>query len=219
VKHFRPENFRGLFNEWFCHAVFGGLGIPQPQAALMVAPVLGGDTKELAFVSLEATPKFDGTPMEIYRLEGAPVIPALCERLLSCPAMPSLVAADQLVMNGDRNWGNLVMTGKSSFVAIDHGDILGGPAWTEASLQATTGWFRSRQIDDWLPHAKSKESFKSAVLAASQVIEDNFFAIHTELRETLRTAEISDARLALDAVWWRALNLAASFGRELKLIV
>ena len=150
VKHFPNNQPRALFNECFGHAVMSAMGVPQPPCAVMLAPVFEADPPMIAwsFISCQPRPTFDGTPKEIYKIEDAVALSILIKRIFSCPMLPLLIAADQLVMNGDRNLGNFVFTGKRAFVAIDHGEIMGGGAGTNDALLRPTGWAVSKLIEE-----------------------------------------------------------------------
>jgi hypothetical protein len=194
------------------------LGVPQPPAALLQAPVMGDPSViAYAFVSLQSIPVFDGTPKAHY-LAGADNA-ALKKRVLACPALPMLVAADQLVINADRNLGNLVFTGKDSFAAIDHSDILGGCNWQVESLQKPTYWAQSKLIEsaDWLQINDLTPSQKNNFFAASEVVSEKFYEVQNDLVAALNCSQTYESKISLDAVWWRSLDLAKWFKDRLHL--
>lgn len=218
VKHFTDTSPRGLFNEWFGYAFMSSLGVPQPPAAFLHAPVMGdASTVAYAFVSLQSAPVFDGTPKAHYTAGGSNA--ALKDRVLACPTLPMLIAADQLVMNGDRNLGNLVFTGKNSFVAIDHSDILGGCNWALDALQKPTKWAHSKLIEStgWVQINDLTPSQRSAIFAAAEVATEKFYELQIQLNIALNDAQSQDVKTALDAVWWRSLELADWFKDKLHL--
>lgn len=221
VKHFPTGATKGLFNEWFGYTVMASLGIPQPPCAIMQAPVFGSQNNEIAyaFVSCQPSPVYEGTPKEHYTPDDAVKYTALLKRLFDCPALPSMIAADQLLMNGDRNLGNLVFTGKSTFVAIDHGEILSGIAWLGRDLVEPTSWVQSKPMEVWTTIDQLKPSIKSAIYACSEVVQERIFEVQRDLREALDCKNYSDNAIALDAVWWRCLNLANWHADRLQLLV
>lgn len=216
VKHFGSDAPRGMFNEWIGYTVMSALGIPQPETAVMPAPVGGQGPVQWAFVSFVPAPNHEGTPKEVYNLADAGHIEVLAERLLACHSFAAMVAADQLCMNGDRNLGNLVFTGKRSFVVIDHGDILGGRDWHLDSLLRPTGWIASKPIGFCDQFGKLKKAHCSAIYAASQICCEQLWRTYSGLASGVSPAG-REAGIALDAVWWRSLTLAQWFRDELKL--
>jgi hypothetical protein len=224
IKHYGANAPHGLFNEWFGYAVLSALGVPQPRAALMQAPLFGASPPQaaLAFVSCEPLPSFEGTPKQLYRFVDPAQHAKLVNRLFTCPALPLLVAADQLVANGDRNIGNLVFTGKQAFVAIDHGNILGGQSWVPSDLWFTQNWAVSKLIELLVPIDSLTLSMKNSLYASAEVVEEGFFNAQSDLKTKLAGADLADpAELdaALQAVWWRCFTLAASFKERLKLVI
>lgn len=218
VKHYTPQQPRGLFNEWLGYALMSALGVPQPLAAVMPAPLPGTDVVAWAFVSLQPTPRFEGTPKQLYNLLDPKQHRPLIERLMACPALPLLVAADQLLANDDRNMGNLVFTGKNQFVAIDHGGILGGTDWHAGDLWYTQHWERSKPIEDLVTIDRLSDKFKNTLLAAAMEVEDMHHAQQPHLRQALGAADNVDVATALQAVWWRAIALAPWFRNRLNLL-
>jgi hypothetical protein len=221
VKHF-PDNVpRGMFNEIFGYVVMSALGVPQPNVAIMQAPIDMLPTKpwSWAFVSIEPRPVFDGTPKQLYNIQIPEQHTKLVQRLFACPALPLLIAADQVLKNADRNIGNLVFTGKSSFVAIDNGEILGGGAWRLGDLWFSQSWAVSKLIECLVPLDSLKPEMRSAICASAQVVADKFFEAQNDLRLALECEMSTDATVAMDALWWRCLSLADWFGDRLKLIV
>lgn len=221
IKHFPAGATKGLFNEWFGYTVMASLGIPQPICAILQAPIFGSTTNETAyaFVSCQPSPVYEGTPKEHYTPDDPIKYAALLKRLFDCPALPSLIAADQLLMNADRNLGNLVFTGKSSFVAIDHGEILGGIAWQARDLIAPTIWAESKPMEVWTAIDQLRPSLKSAIYASAEIVQEKFYEVQQSLREALDCTTHSDSAIALDAVWWRCLKLANWHADRLQLLV
>lgn len=219
VKHFPATQPRSLFNEWFGHCLMAALGIPQPPAAIMPAPRLGAPEQlEWAFVSFMPTPVCEGTPKEIYNYHDLSQLKVLADRLMQCHAFASMVAADQLCMNNDRNLGNIVFTGAKSFVVIDHNQILGGNDWQRDDLLKPTEWVRSVPMDVCNLTGKLSTSTASALVASAEVNAETLWDCFAELREALTQSDPENANLALNAVWWRSLELANWFKKELQLL-
>lgn len=124
-----------------------------------------------------------------------------------------------LNMNGDRNLGNLVFTGKKSFVAIDHGEILGGNAWHEDSLLKPTAWVRSVPMDACETFEPLPNTIQSAICGASDVAAETLWTNFAQLRAALNAETHRDTALALDAVWWRSIELSAWFKEKLKFML
>lgn len=218
VKHFPTDAPRGLFNEWFGYCVMSALGVPQPNAAVMPAPLLGTGQILWAFVSFSPMPTNQGTPKEHYDLSNAEQCRILVDRLLSCHALGSLIAADQLCLNTDRNMGNLVFTGKKSFVAIDHGEILGGRQWTRDSLLRPTEWCRSLTLEVCEFYTPLAPRHCNTVYASADVAAEALWEKYSALHSVVDGDRNGDGRLALEAVWWRSLNLSEWFRNQLKLM-
>lgn len=221
VKHFPDQSHRGLFNEWFGHCMMAALGVPQPKAALIQAPVPGAATPTLrwAFVSYTPGPAYEGTPKEIYDLDAATDCKILIDRLLACHSFPGMVSADQLCMNADRNLGNLVFTGKKTFVVIDHGEILGGSNWHPDKLLTTTQWVRSIPIDVCEYYSPLPLSAKNAICASADLSAEAIWERFVELRDAMGAATNRDTAIALDAVWWRSLTISHWFRDKLQLML
>lgn len=221
VKHYPVEFGRGLFNEWFGHTVFSALGIPQPPAAVMPAPVPGTDTVAWAFCSLEPTPRFEGTAKFIYDLQKPGQYPALVKRLFEdCShLLPGLIAADQLLIHPDRNIGNIAFTGKSSFVAIDAGGILGGADCHPSNLLRPAGWVRSKLIEDLIDIATIKPKTGNALIAAAQCVTERFHERHAEIAQALDYPGHNEVAVCFDAVWWRTLELEDLFRSKLGILI
>ena len=216
VKHFPASAPRGLFNEWFGYTAMSALSVPQPACAFMEVPIDG--VAAWAFVSLQPTPTFEGTPKEQYNVSDVDQLTTLIKRLLDCHDLPRLIAADQLVMNGDRNLGNLVFTGKRSFVAIDHSDILGGHDWELENLLKTTTWSRSKIIEDLIGIKNLRPSTCGALVAAAEIVQQAYFDTQIELKMALNVGTSRDAEIAIDALWWRCLKIDSWFRNRLKLL-
>jgi hypothetical protein len=219
VKHFPAALHKGLFNEWFGYTLMSCLGLPQPPSALMPAPPWGSQSLSWAFVSFEPTPVSQGTPKAIYNFADNPgEISALINRLLACHATPSTIAADELVLNGDRNMGNLVFTGPKSFVVIDHSDVLGGPTWNLDDLLRPTGWVDNTLLTACQYLQPLPNSAGSAVCASAEVICQTLWENYLALYEALDCQNHWESRIALQAVWWRSLELAKWFKNKLQLL-
>ncbi|WP_287880464.1 hypothetical protein [Acidovorax sp.] len=211
VKHFIGQGTqRCLFNEWFSYHVMGALGIPQPRCAMMAAPVWGTLQLQWAFVSCEPSPVHHGTPKQIYNMASAEHCKALLARLLGCALLPALIAADQLLANTDRNLGNLVFTGRDTFVAIDHSNALHGPNWTLAQLQSTQHPARMMLLD-FMHHVNPvlPPNTANAIVAAAEVMEQAYYEHQDELRAVLGCSGHAPSANAMDMTWWRCLKLAA----------
>jgi hypothetical protein len=219
VKHFYQHSPQGLFNEWFGHTLLSALGIPQPPAAVMCGPMYDNLAPlAWAFVSCEPTPRFDGTPKEIYNLAIIGQYKHLVARLFACASLPALVAADQLAINADRNIGNIVFTGDNSFVAIDHMDILGGSCWTAHSLQAPPAWVESKLIERLVTPVQLSPAMRNTVYAAAQVVQEQYKAIDLAFKEALKYSDGNDVATAIDAIALRCDPMTDWFKEKLNLL-
>ncbi len=218
VKHYSTEQPRGLLNEWLGYTLQAALGVPQPESAILPAPLPATGQTGWAFVSLQPVPTFQGTPKQLYNLADPKQHQALIKRLMACPALPLLVAADQLLANDDRNMGNLVFTGKQQFVAIDQGSILGGLNWELADLWFTPQWARSRPIEDLTPIDSLSLAQKNAIFAAAELVEQAYFDQQTALHAALGSPNNTEVHTAMHAIWWRALTLTQWFKNRLDLM-
>lgn len=218
VKHYGTHQPRGLLNEWLGYTLQAALGVPQPSSAILPAPLPGTGQTGWAFVSLQPVPTFQGTPKQIYDLMDPHQHQALIKRLLACPALPLLVAADQLLANDDRNMGNLVFTGKTSFVAIDQGSILGGLNWQLADLWFKAQWARAKPIEDLTPIHSLSLAQKNAIYAAAELVEQAYFDQQASLGAALDAANNTEVHTAMQAIWWRALALTQWFKNRLNLL-
>lgn len=221
VKHYPEHYHRGLFNEWFGYIILSTLGVPQPPAAILPAPVPGTRDLAWAFCSMEPRPTFEGSAKYIYNIANPAQYNALIKRLFEdCEhLLPGLIAADQLLLHADRNIGNIVFTGKRSFVAIDAGGVLGGPNCPPEQLLYPAGWVRSKLIEDLIPLAKIKPKLGNALIAAAQVAAEQFYAHHGELTKALNYRENRDVTICFDALWWRTLNLERLFRIQLNILI
>lgn len=221
VKHYPTHYPRGLFNEWFGHIVLGALGVPQPPAAILPAPIPGTSTVAWAFCSMEPTPRFDGTAKYIYNITNPHEYTALIKRLFEdCEhLLPGLIAADQLLIHGDRNIGNIAFTGKKSFVAIDAGGILGGADNAPRNLLYPAGWVRSKLIEDLVPITDIKPKMSSALIAAAQCAAELFYERQAELSAVLNYPGHSEIAVCFDAVWWRTLEIESLFRTKLNNLI
>lgn len=220
VKHFPIDQPRSMFNEWFGYCLMAALGVPQPATAIMPAPRLGAPgILEWAFVSFMPKPVCEGTPKEIYNLNDATHFKAIADRLMQCHAFAGMVAADQLCMNDDRNIGNIVFTGAKSFVVIDHNQILGGNSWQRDDLLKPTEWVRSVPIELCSQFSTIHKGTANALVASAEVTAEALWTCFTELQNALTQSNPADANLALNAVWWRSLQLADWFKQKLNVML
>lgn len=217
VKQFPHIAPRSLFNEWFGYIFMSAVGVPQPEAGVLLAPVPGQERLAWAFVSFEPMPHSEGTPKEIYDISSAAHFKIMTARLLACHSFALLNAADQLCINGDRNIGNLVFTGPRSFVAIDHSDILGGYEWNRDSLLRPTTWASAKLVELCQAVQPLTATQRDALVAAADVAIEALYLHWLPLREALQND--SDAYTALDAVWWRSLSVAHWYRDKLQLLL
>lgn len=217
VKQFPHSAPRSLLNEWFGYILMSALCVPQPEAGVMLAPVPNDNRSVWSFVSFEALPRSEGTPKEIYHVTDPEQHKILAARLLACNAFAPLNAADQLCINGDRNIGNLVFTGPRSFVAIDHSDILGGYDWHTDSLLRPTHWAQAKLQE--LCHAAKPltPTQRDALMAAADVAVEALYQQWQPLRAAMQGS--GEACIALDAVWWRSLDVAQWYKDRLQLLL
>lgn len=221
VKHYPVHYHRGLFNEWFGHIVLSALGVPQPPAAILPAPVPGTNTLAWAFCSMEPSPAFEGTAKYIYNIANPAQYQALIKRLFEdCEhLLPGLIAADQLLLHADRNIGNIAFTGKKTFVAIDAGGILCGADCPPERLLYPAGWVRSKLIEDLVPLTKITPKLSNALIAAAQCTAEQFYAHHGEITSAINYRGNRDASICFDALWWRTLDLEAIFRTHLNALI
>lgn len=221
VKHYGPARPHGLFNEWFGHIVLGALNVPQPPAALMPVHVPGTTLLAWAFCSLEPTPRFDGSAKQLYSLDDPAQHEALLRRLFADCAhtLPRLIAADQLLMQGDRNIGNILFTGKSHFLAIDNGEILGGAQIQRAELVAPRPWSRSKLIEDLVPISALKPGFCNALVAAAQLAVVELHGKQPAIQAAIGYPANAETAVPYDAVWWRGLELERLFAEKLGVMI
>lgn len=220
VKHFvGPETVKCLFNEWFCFHVLEAVGVPQPRCAIVRAPRWSSHVLEPAFVSCEPSPVNHGTPKQRYNPADLLQLRELARRLLGCYQLPSVIAADQLIANGDRNMGNLVFTGESTLVAIDHSHALHGPSWVWGDHWRTQQRVGSKVID-LLRHVLGGVPLNTAnaIVAASEATQERYYETQDYLREVLSCRQDQDAHTAMDMTWWRCDKLADWVRLELGVI-
>jgi len=172
VKHFSVTEPFGLFNEALACTLLSGLGVPCSEGAVLPAPVLGSDEATLAFASLEAARGFEGTAKQIYQPLGPEQLDEVTRRLHACAAFASIIAADQLLGNSDRNIGNLAFTGPRSIEIFDHEAILGGAAFPTERLYEPQVWARSKLIEDLAPIQALSPRLKTGIIAAAEVLVD-----------------------------------------------
>jgi hypothetical protein len=132
--------------------------------------------------------------------------------------LPALIAADQLLMNTDRNIGNLLFTGKGKFMAIDFGEILGGSAADARSLLTPKGWARSVLIEDLVPITALQIGFINAIIAAGQLLNEKFYSKQSDTMVALGYPKNTETSVPFDAIWWRTLELETLFGHKFSII-
>lgn len=220
IKHYSPDKPRGLFNEWFGHTLFNALEIAQPRAAIMPAPILGSGAMEWAFVSLVPSPQYEGSAKQLYNIVKPDEHKALIKRLfVDCArSLPGLIAADQLLMNHDRNIGNLLFVSKGRFFVIDFGEILGGSCADVRDLLTPKGWSRSVLIEDLIDISTLKIGFFNAIIAAGQILNENFYSKQRAIMEAIGYPKNNETNVPFDAVWWRTLELDTLFERKFSII-
>jgi len=221
VKHYGPHTPRGLFNEWFGHTLLNALQIAQPAAAIMPAPNPVTGRVEWAFVSLVPRPKYEGSAKQMYNIRDRDQYKALVKRLFNeCEQLlPGLIAADQLLINTDRNIGNLLFVSKGRFLVIDCGEILGGASSDASCLMFPQGWARSVLIEDLVPLSTLKTGLKNAIIAAGQLLIDKFYDEQSAIMAAISYPENRETYLPFEAVWWRTLELDSLFGDKFYTII
>jgi len=208
-----------LFNEWFSFHVLEALQVPQPRCAIVLAPVWGTTERKLAFVSCEASPINYGTPKQRYRIDRLDQCHALARRLLGGVKLPSLIAVDQLIANIDRNLGNLVFIGQDSFVAIDHGHALHGPAWQWDALWKTQRPTPSPLLSFLVAVLGDlPDGTANAMVAAAEIMQEQYYAMQDSIREAVGSQSSALSAAAMDMTWWRCDRLSDWFKAELQTI-
>lgn len=215
VKHFPASSPRGLFNEYVGYSVMSALGMPQPESAVIKAPIPSTNQANFAFVSFQPVPLSEGTPKEIYNLNKIEHWKVLAERMVGCSAFPGMIAADQVCMNHDRNMGNLVFTSKKGFVLIDHSEIFGGGNSDINQLLKTTQKVNSIPLAMCEQFYPLKQRVKSAVCGAADVVAEKMWTEYTSLCNALKADEQREVKIALDAIWWRSLELSKWLKNEM----
>lgn len=215
VKHFPKYSPRGLFNEYVGYTVMSALGMPQPESAIINAPIPSTNLSGMAYVSFQPMPISEGTPKEIYNLSKLNQCKSLVERLIACTMFPSMIAADQVCMNQDRNMGNLVFTSKKGFVLIDHSEILGGSNSDISSLLKTTEKVESIPLLMCEQFSPLTDRTKSALCGAADVVAEMMWKEYVSLCTELNADEQIEVQIALEAIWWRSLELSDWFKNEM----
>lgn len=219
VKHFPVSSPRGLFNEYVGYTVMSALGMPQPESAVIKAPIPSTNQANFAFVSFQPVPVTEGTPKEIYNLNKTTEnLRALAERIVGCAAFPGMIAADQVCMNHDRNLGNLVFTSKKGFVLIDHSEILGGSNSDINQLLKTTQKVNSKPLAMCEKFYPLKQRVKSAICGSADVVAERMWTEYTALCEALEADENREVKIALEAIWWRSLELSKWLKKEMGIL-
>lgn len=132
-----------LFNELFCHRLFASLDIPVPDDVCMVPcrknQIIGPsrflENRDPDSDWIAGVASVDLNPRRVIQL-AAPTKLIISE-LLAWPHLAKAAVLDELVLNIDRNQGNLHRLGRNRFVLIDHEKAFAGPAWTLAKLMET----------------------------------------------------------------------------------
>jgi hypothetical protein len=203
------------------------MNVPSPQVFLIDVPSVdlacfgwkSRDASVRALGTLEAhdpSVATDGTAKTFYT-SGAMDIPQIRDRLLRSPAGRALMAFDEAVGNSDRNIGNIVFSWKHGVVAIDHGCILSGPAWTPASL-------RYRQscrnvIFELVSSSSISSSDQNSLIAAAEVLLEAYYEAMLSLGTVLAFRTDVTGNAVFDYVWWRALHLRKRLVAMLGLVI
>lgn len=224
VKHYVSP--KGLFNEWLGHTVARALGVAVPRCAVMPAPVPGTNRTAWAFVSVDASPDGSDKPSLKSILHDVTMheLQLALDAVWKWPGFAALAAVDQLLANGDRNTGNLVMDGNGGFVAIDFGEVLGSAHWTTSSawdLASPQAWVWSRLLQ-WNPNAPLHNlppATEQRIMAAAEVATERFFQAYPALFHALHGHDNPDSATALTVLWWRANDLVAHFTKRLQYLV
>lgn len=225
VKHFVPSARRGLVNEIVGWSLNRLVGVPQGSAAVMKAPTFGGLSVQVAFVSMEASPRIDGTAHERYNISDPEQLQALRRRIRQCKQLPVLIAADQLAINADRNPGNFGFNGKHTFVVFDQSDILGGCDWSSDSLLRPTSWVDHKIVGEsagsftLMPFSDLDASFRADLMGAITQVLNRFYKGQAKLREALMVDSNPETLLAMNALFWRTLWLESGFREKLGLVI
>lgn len=218
IKHFPDHEPFGLFNEALACTILTGLGVPCAAGAVIYAPVMGAGPVRPAFASLESPLKFEGTAKQIYKVHAAGMA-ELTRRLHACGAFASIVAADQLLANSDRNLGNIAFVGPHTLEIFDHDAILGGPSLPTERLYEPLGWSRSKLIEDLNPIHTLPKRVKTSIMAAAEVLLERFYQIQPDFREAIQVKANGRSCASADAIWWRSLDLVEWFRQRLGLLI
>jgi hypothetical protein len=116
--------------------------------------------------------------------------------------------------------GNLVFTGKDTFLAIDHSNALHGPAWENVHLCSTQHMVESKPILllELANGGAVPDRVKGMLVAAAEVIQETYYAKQDELRARLGVQSSADAGRAMDMTWWRCGELSNWTRQRLKVI-
>lgn len=218
IKHFPDDEPFGLFNEALACTILTGLGVPCAAGAVIYAPVMGAGPIRPAFASLETTAKFEGTAKQIYYAQAAGIV-EITRRFHACGAFASIVAADQLLANSDRNLGNIAFVGPHSLEIFDHDAILGGPCLPMERLYEPLGWARSKLIEDLNPIHTLPKTVKTSIMAAAEVLLERFYQIQPDFRDAIQVKADRRSCASADAIWWRSLDLVDWFRQRLGLLI
>ncbi|MFZ3485306.1 HipA family kinase [Sphingomonas sp. 3-13AW] len=88
----------------------------------------------------------------------------LVSAVAALPMIGRYYAFDSWIANVDRNAGNLLYGGPEEAWLIDHGQILGSPAWTPAGLSANGEY--PHRLGEWLTPFLSRDQVTRAISEA-----------------------------------------------------
>lgn len=157
----------------------------------------------------------EGTAKSLFA-SGAINLPQIRDRLLKSPSGRTLLAFDEVVGNPDRNIGNIIFSTNHGVVAIDHGAILSGPAWTSSTLNSTQPC--GNVIFDIVNAMPLSASEKDALQAAAEVLIEAYYESMLGLSAAIDYRSDRDTSAAFDYVWWRVLGLKIRMATLLGLV-
>jgi hypothetical protein len=132
-----------IFNELFCYRLFGALDMPVPNDVSMmpckknqiIGPSRCLENRDPDSDWMAGVASVNLNPRRVVQLSLPTKL--IVPELLAWPYLAKTAVIDELVVNVDRNRGNLHRLGKNQFVLIDHEKALGGPGWTLETLRVT----------------------------------------------------------------------------------
>jgi hypothetical protein len=130
-----------IFNELFCYRLFAALDMPVADDVCMmpcrknqiIGPSRCLENRDPNSDWMAGIASVDLNPRRVAQLP-VPTELMLAE-LLAWPALTKAAVLDELLLNVDRNCGNMHRLGKNRFVLIDHEKAFGGPAWNLEKLR------------------------------------------------------------------------------------